>query len=385
MAPCISAIPKITACASWPDKVDDGCAAVVTPGMPIHCPALTAAGLGCLLTVLLGPAATASHVKRRADGWLQDLCRRRQGRAGRHLVLYSTDPEAPAEPYWRNSTPRFPRSRRLSTAAGWRALCQGDVRATGQAYLADVISPPTWASSSTSRSAAASPVYLARDGGLQAGVQEHAGRFLDLGRADHRGIAYNPKLVPEPTRRRTGRTRWTRNGRTRSRSRCPTPACSTWSGTCCAALRQGLLAEARPLKPHAFDSYVQQFDRLVNGQDKVALTAQYSGYLILKAKGAPVEFVFPPMAWWRRRALGHHQGRAASRGGEALSRLVPRRRRARPPTPGAVLQLAAHRRAAAARRRELNELKLLFPHDWHDFEQTHTQFVREWDKITGLR
>ena len=34
-----------------------------------------------------------------------------------------------------------------------------------------------------------------------------------------------------------------------------------------------------PLKPHAFDSYVQQFDRLVNGQDKVALTAQYSGYL----------------------------------------------------------------------------------------------------------
>src|SRR5439155_1071793 len=48
------------------------------------------------------------------------------------------------------------------------------------------------------------------------------------------------------------------------------------------------------LKPRAFDSYVQQYDRLVNQQDKVIHTAQYSGYLEWKAKGAPVAFNVPP-------------------------------------------------------------------------------------------
>ena len=32
-----------------------------------------------------------------------------------------------------------------------------------------------------------------------------------------------------------------------------------------------------------------------------------------------------------------------------------------------------------------DNFKLLIPQDWGDFEHTHTQFVREWDKITGLR
>ena len=47
------------------------------------------------------------------------------------------------------------------------------------------------------------------------------------------------------------------------------------------------------LKPRAFDSYVQQYDRLVNQQDKIIHTGQYSGYLEWKAKGAPVAFVSP--------------------------------------------------------------------------------------------
>ena len=81
-----------------------------------------------------------------------------------------------------------------------------------------------------------------------------------------------------------------------------------------------------PLKPHAFDSYVQQFDRLVNGQDKVALTAQYSGYLIMKAKGAPVEFVYPPdglvatpQPWGVVKEAPHPEA------AQAVPRLVPRR------------------------------------------------------------
>ena len=46
--------------------------------------------------------------------------------------------------------------------------------------------------------------------------------------------------------------------------------------------------------PIAFDSYVQQFERLVNCEDLIAGNAQYSGYLEFLEKGAPVEFVIPP-------------------------------------------------------------------------------------------
>ena len=46
-------------------------------------------------------------------------------------------------------------------------------------------------------------------------------------------------------------------------------------------------------KPRAFDSYVQQYGRLVDGQDKIIMGAQYSGYIEFKAKGAPLAFVFP--------------------------------------------------------------------------------------------
>jgi iron(III) transport system substrate-binding protein len=141
-----------------------------------------------------------------------------------------------------------------------------------------------------------------------------------------------------------------------------------------------------PLKPHAFDSYVQQFDRLVNGQDKVAITAQYSGYLMMKAKGAPVAFVYPPdgliaspqpygliteaphpeaaklfMDWF----LGVPGQTAMT---QTLYYNSPRDDV--PPPPGGVAT---------------GTFKLLFPQDWQAFQATHTQFVREWDKLTGLR
>ena len=58
-------------------------------------------------------------------------------------------------------------------------------------------------------------------------------------------------------------------------------------------LGDGLLQEVRRAKPRAFDSYVQQYGRLVDGQDKIIMGAQYSGYIEFKAKGAPLAFVFP--------------------------------------------------------------------------------------------
>lgn len=141
-----------------------------------------------------------------------------------------------------------------------------------------------------------------------------------------------------------------------------------------------------PLKPHAFDSYVQQFDRLVNGQDKVAITAQYSGYLLMKAKGAPVEFVYPPDGLI---ASPQPYGLIAEAPHPEAAKLfydwflgVPGQTAATktlyynsprddvPPPPGGV---------------GTGNFKLLYPDDWTKFEQSHAQFVREWDKLTGLR
>ena len=117
-----------------------------------------------------------------------------------------------------------------------------------------------------------------------------------------------------------------------------------------------------PLRPHAFDSYVQQFDRLVNGQDKVALTAQYSGYLSMKAKGAPVEFVYPARRRWsRRRSPGACQGGAASGGSELFMDWFL----GVPGQSGNVealfYPLAARRCAAAARRREHQRVQAADP------------------------
>jgi iron(III) transport system substrate-binding protein len=140
------------------------------------------------------------------------------------------------------------------------------------------------------------------------------------------------------------------------------------------------------LKPRAFDSYVQQFDRLVNGQDKIVMTAQYSGYLIMKAKGAPVEFVVPP------------EGLIASP--------QPYGAIAEAPHPNAARLyldwfLGAPGQAAMAKGlyyhspREdidpppggvpISHFKILSPEDWEAFQATHTQYVREWDKLVGLR
>ena len=141
-----------------------------------------------------------------------------------------------------------------------------------------------------------------------------------------------------------------------------------------------------PLKPHAFDSYVQQFDRLVNGQDKVALTAQYSGYLMMKAKGAPVEFVIPPdgvvaapQPWGIVKEAPHPAAAqlfmdwflgVPGQTANAATLFTHSPRADVPPPPGGV---------------PISQFKVLTPTDWHAFEQTHAQFVREWDKITGLR
>jgi len=140
------------------------------------------------------------------------------------------------------------------------------------------------------------------------------------------------------------------------------------------------------LQPKGFDSYVQQFDRMVNGQDKVVHSAQYSGYLQVKAKGAQLEFVFPTdgvvvgqqiygliadpphpeaaklfLDWM----LGK-PGQIAMQNAHFLS--SPRTDT--PPPPGGI---------------PTSQMKVLLVDDWDAYMKSRPQFVREWDKMMGMR
>lgn len=139
-------------------------------------------------------------------------------------------------------------------------------------------------------------------------------------------------------------------------------------------------------KPRAFDSYVQQFERVVNGEDRIVVGAQYSGFLEFKAKGAPLEFVFPtkgvpasPQVWGVIDRSPHPQsarlfldwflspvGQKVMQ--EALFLNSPRSDAS--PPPGGI---------SAA------NIKLLFPSDWDAFLASRRAFSQEWDKATGVR
>jgi len=201
------------------------------------------------------------------------------------------------------------------------------------------------------------------------------------------GIAYNPKVVPPDQAPKSWQDvldpKWTNQVSVKvSNSGLEH---ETWY-----MLRQlygqKYWDEFAKLKPRAFDSYVQQYDRTVNGQDKIIDTAQYSGYLQFKAKGAPIAFVYPeaglpagPETWGLVANAPHPEaaklfmdwflavpGQTAY--GDAL--YVNSARDDVPPPPGGV---------------SVSKLKLLFPQDWTKFLESRPQFVKFWDQMTGLR
>ena len=109
-------------------------------------------------------------------------------------------------------------------------------------------------------------------------------------------------------------------------------------------------------KPRAFNSYVQQYGRLVDGQDKIIMGAQYSGYIEFKAKGAPLAFVFPETGVPAvPETYGIVAGRPASQRRRAVHGLVPLAGRPAGARRRAAAALAARptcrRRAAACRSR----------------------------------
>jgi iron(III) transport system substrate-binding protein len=140
------------------------------------------------------------------------------------------------------------------------------------------------------------------------------------------------------------------------------------------------------LKPRGFDSYVQQFDRMVSGQDTLVHTAQYSAYLLAKAKGAPIEFVFPEEGLTLTPGVlglvadAPHPNAAqlfmdwflsvtGQKTYDEITSLNSPRSDAPPPPGGMTLE----------------KIKLLYPKDWQAFLETHDQFVKVWAKVTGVR
>ena len=138
--------------------------------------------------------------------------------------------------------------------------------------------------------------------------------------------------------------------------------------------------------PRAFDSYIQQFDRTISGQDQIIENGQYSGYLQFKAKGAPIAFVAPtegeiatPSIYGAIAEAPHPEAAKLFMdwfmgvpGQTALvkaSSLHSVRADVAPPAGGA----------------PIGEFKLLTPDDWDAFLKTHSQFVKEWNKMVGMR
>ncbi len=348
----------------------------------------------CLLLALIAtlmPAAARAQTcptPRQMDGFKTCADVAEAEREGA-LVFYSTDPETAGEALLKAFHAAFPK---ISTtylrlqAGGLYAKLLAERQ--GRAYLADVVQLSDFSFAQDFQKRGGYMQYLSPElATYPAAYRSSPEGYWAWGTLVIAGIAYNPTLVSAAEAPKTWQDvldpKWA-------------DAISvkvTISGLQHVewyVLRRlygpDYWAKLAPLKPHAFDSYVQQFDRLVNGQDKVAVTAQYSGYLMMKAKGAPVEFVIPPdgliaapQAYGVIAEAPHPEAAKlfydwflSVPGQTAMTRTLYYNspRDDVPAPPGGV---------------DTGSFKLLYPDDWTKFEQSHPQFVREWDKLTGLR
>ena len=358
---------------------------LITSGEVMHC--LCFAAMFAVLSISVA-GAIACDAPRQMQGFktCADIGKAEEEGA---LVVYSTDPEAAAEQELAKFHALFPKIKpaylRLQAGALYAKLL---AERKGSAYLADIaqLSDMSFALDFQKRGGYmqyVSPEMAAYKPEYQSSPQG----YWTWGALVMAAIAYNPNLVTPEEAPKTWKDmldpKWA--GAISVKVSISGLQHVEWY-----VLRQlygdGFWPQLVPLKPHAFDSYVQQFDRLVNGQDKVALTAQYSGYLMMKAKGAPVEFVIPPdgavaapQPWGIVKEAPHPAAAqlfmdwflgVPGQTGDAEVLFTHSPRGDVPPPPGGA---------------SINTFKVLTPTDWHAFEQTHAQFVHEWDKITGLR
>ena len=344
--------------------------------------------LAALLFSVAAHAADVCATPRQMDGFktCADVAKAEEEGA---LTLYSTDPESAGEALLGRFKAMFPKIRTTylrAQAGGLYAKLLAERQ--GKVYLADVmqISDMSFAADFVKRGgymAYVSPEMEA----YKPGFKSNPEGFWTWGGIVTAGIAYNPTQVAPADAPKTYLDVYDPKWADSINVKVTISGLQhvTWY-----MLRNlygpDYWSRYTALKPRGFDSYVQQFDRLVNGQDKIVMTAQYSGYLIMKAKGAPVEFVVPPegmiAAPQPYGAIAEAPHPNAARlfldwflgvpGQTAMARILyyhSPREDIEPP-PGGL---------------PIKSFKLLTPDDWPAFQATHTQYVREWDKLIGLR
>ena len=350
--------------------------------------AVIAAMLGGLLVSASAWAADLCATPRQMDGFktCADIAK---AEAEGTVVVYSTDPEDGSEKVLARFRKMFPK---IST--GFVRLQAGALYAKllserqAKSYLVDIVQ--------------LSDMSLVLDFQKRGGWMEYKSPemvhykpewkstpegFFTWGAIGVAAIAYNPKLVPADRAPKNWLDavdpRWTDS--ITSKASTSGMQHMTWY-----LLKQlygdDYWQKFAALNPKGFDSYVQQYSRTIDGQEKIIHTAQYSGYLLAKAKGAPIEFVYPPdgaiavpESWGAVKEAPHREAARLfldwflgqpGQNAYGLDLMYNSLRTDVAPPPGGIGPA---------------DMKLLFPKDWDAFIKTHAQFVKEWNKITGMR
>jgi iron(III) transport system substrate-binding protein len=141
------------------------------------------------------------------------------------------------------------------------------------------------------------------------------------------------------------------------------------------------------LRPHAFDSRAQLFERLAKGDEQATILGEWAGYQLVKDRGAPVVFVAPPdglpatpLATGIVSKAPHPESARLfldwlmSPKGQTLYQTnkflyYPSLRKDAAPMPGGM---------------KLADYKLLFPKDMSEYEKAHPAYVKEWNAMIGL-
>jgi iron(III) transport system substrate-binding protein len=149
----------------------------------------------------------------------------------------------------------------------------------------------------------------------------------------------------------------------------------------------GYWKEFGKLRPHAFDSRAQLFERLAKGDEQATILGEWAGYQLVKDRGAPVVFVAPedglpatPLATGIVSKPAHPEAARLfldwlmSPKGQTLYQTnkflyYPSLRKDAPPMPGG-MKLASY--------------KLLFPQSMDEYEKAHPAYVKEWNAMIGL-
>ena len=145
--------------------------------------------------------------------------------------------------------------------------------------------------------------------------------------------------------------------------------------------------EFAKLRPHAFDSRAQLFERLAKGDEQATILGEWAGYQLVKDRGANVVFVSPadglpatPLVTGVVSKCAHPEAARLfldwlmSPKGQTLYQTnkflyYPSLRKDAAPMPGGL---------------KLTDFKLLFPKDMDAYEKAHPAFIKEWNGMLGL-